>query len=201
MPILAAQKKLTLSECRTLALEHNREIRIAQNEKQAASATKKSAQTHYLPKISFGGGWLHTNKALQPLENDLFLPVIPFNTIDQNTGKFNSKLLNDPETAMNTLVINPETGVPLTDQNGKPIFKNYAMLPSDQLVFDHRNSYFARFSITQPIFTGFKITEGNQIAKRAENIAREKEVLTKAEVIEKTDKDFWRVVSLQEKLK
>ena len=198
---LTAQKKLTLSDCRKLALEQNREVRIAQNEKQAATATKKSAQTHYLPKVSFGGGWLHTNKALQPLENDLFLPIIPFNTIDQTTGKFNSELLNDPETAMNTLVINPQTGKPMTDKSGSTIFKNYAMLPSDQLVFDHKNNYFARFSLTQPLFTGFKITEGNQIAKRAENIAREKVVLTKAEVIEKTDKDFWRVVSLQEKLK
>lgn len=89
----------------------------------------------------------------------------------------------------------------MVDQAGNPIFKNYAMLPADKLVFDHKNSYYARFTVTQPIFTGFKITEANHIARRAENIAKEKEVLTRAEVVAKTDEAFWRVVSLQEKLK
>ena len=198
---LSAQQKLSLDECRRMALEQNREIRIAQNETQSAAYTRKSAQTHYLPKINFGGAWLRTGKALQPLENDLFLPVVPFNTIDPATGKFNPEALKDPGTAMNTLVINPETGQPMVDQAGHPIFKNYAMLPADQLVFDHKNSYYARFTVSQPLFTGFKITEANHIARRAEIIAKEKEVLTRAEIIAKTDEAFWRVVSLQEKLK
>jgi outer membrane protein TolC len=65
---LSAQQKLTLDECRTLALEQNREIRIVQNEMQAATHARKSAQTQYLPKVSFGGAWLRTGKAIQPLE-------------------------------------------------------------------------------------------------------------------------------------
>ena len=198
---LSAQQKLTLDECRTLALEQNREIRIAQNEMQTATHARKSVQTQYLPKVSFGGAWLRTGKALQPLENDLFLPVVPFNTIDPATGRFNPEALRDPEAAMNTLVINPQTGAPMVDQAGNPIFRNYAMLPADKIVFDNKNSYYARFTVTQPIFTGFKITEANHIARRAENIAKEKEVLTRAEVVAKTDEAFWRVVSLQEKLK
>ncbi len=86
-------------------------------------------------------------------------------------------------------------------RRGNPIFKNYALLPSDKLVFDNKNSYFARFNVNQPLFTGFKITEANHIAKRAENIAKEKEVLTRAEILARTDEAFWRVVSVQEKLK
>ncbi len=200
-PSLHAQQKLTLSECRTKALEQNREIRIAQNDMQSAAYARKSAQTNFLPKINFGGAWLRTGKAIQPLENDLLLPVVPFNTIDPATGKFNPEALKDLGTAMNTLVVNPETGQPVVDQAGNPIFRNYAMLPADKLVLDHKNSYYARFTLTQPLFTGFKITEANHIARRAENIAKEKELLTRAEVVAKTDEAFWRVVSLQEKLK
>lgn len=198
---LSAQQNLTLSECRTKALEQNREIRIAQNEMRSAAYARKSAQTHYLPRINFGGGWLRTGKAFQPLENDLLLPIVPFNTIDPSTGRFNPETLKDPATAINTLVMNPETGQPMVDQVGNPIFRNYAMLPADKLVFDHKNSYYARFTVTQPLFTGFKITEANHIARRAENIAKEKEILTRAEVVAKTDEAFWRVVSLREKLK
>lgn len=201
VPSLSAQQKLTLDECRTMALEQNREVRIAQNESKAAESARKSAQTHYLPKINFGGAWLHSGKSIQLLENDLFLPVVPFNTIDPATGKFKPEALKDPETAMNALVINPQTGAPMVDQAGNPIFKNYALLPSDKLVFDNKNSYFARFNVNQPLFTGFKITEANHIAKRAENIAKEKEVLTRAEILARTDEAFWRVVSVQEKLK
>lgn len=198
---LSAQQKLNLAECRTMALEQNREVKIAQNQIVAAEHTKKSALTHYLPKISFGAAWLHTNKALQPLENNLFLPIVPFNAIDITTGKLNPEAFNDLQTAMNTLVMNPQTGAPMVDANGNPIFKNYAMLPADKLVFDHKNSYLGRFAITQPIFTGFKITESNKIATRAHKIAQENELLTKAEIVAKTDEAFWRVVSLQEKLK
>src|SRR5690554_7269062 len=65
---LSAQQKLKLDECRMMALEQNREIRIAQNEMQAATHARKSVQTQYLPKVSFGGAWLRTGKALQPLD-------------------------------------------------------------------------------------------------------------------------------------
>lgn len=90
-----------------LALEQNREIRIVQNEMQAATHARKSAQTQYLPKV-FRRGMVALVRAIQPLENDLLLPVVPFNTIDPATGRFNPEALKDPETAVNTLVINPE---------------------------------------------------------------------------------------------
>lgn len=198
---LSAQQKLSLAQCRTMALEQNREVKIAQNEIIAAEHTKKSALTHYLPKVSFAGAWLHTDRAIQPLENDLFLPIVPYNAIDNTTGKLNTEAFNDPQTAINTLVINPETGTPVTDASGNPVFQNYAMLPADELVLDNKNTYYGRFTITQPIFTGFKIIEANKIATRAQKIAQEKELLTKAEIVAKTDEAFWRVVSLQEKLK
>lgn len=198
---LLAQRTLTLEECRAMALQENKKIRIAQEDVEAAVLQKKTAATHFFPKVSFNGGYLRTNKALKPLEDDLFLPVVPFNTIDPQTGKFNPETLKDPATAMNTLVLNPKTGAPVTDASGNPVFKNYAMLPADKLSFDNKNKYYARLGVNQPLFTGFKIVEANNIAKHAENIAKEKVTLTKAEVLNKTDEAYWRVVSIQEKVK
>lgn len=196
-----AQQALTLEECRAMALEHNKKIRMAQEDAQIATLQKKTANANYFPKITLNGGYLRTGKELKPLENDLFLPIVPFNTIDPQTGKFNPQALQDPATAMNTLVMNPQTGAPMTDAAGNPVFKNYAMLPADKLVFDNPNKYFARLSVNQPLFTGFKITEANNIAKHAENIANQNVLLSKAEIINKTDEAYWRVVSLQEKVK
>ena len=196
-----AQKTLTLEECREMALEQNKKIKMSQQDAQAAAYTKKSAATHYLPKISFGGGYLRTNKSIKPLDQDLLLPIVPFNSIDPSTGMFNPNALNDPETALNTLVIDPNTGAPMTDAAGNPIFKNYAMLPADKLTLDNNNLYYARLSLSQPLFTGFKIVESNKMARHAENIANKNVVLTKAEVLSKTDEAYWRVVSLNQKVK
>ena len=196
-----AQQKLTLEECRTMALEQNKKVKIAQEDVKAATYTKKAAGTHYLPKLSLSGGYLRTNKDIKPLNDDLFLPIVPYNTIDPTTGKFNSDALQDPQTALNTIVMNPETGQPVLDASGNPVFKNYAMLPADQLKFDNNNYYYARLSVNQPLFTGLKITESNKMAQYAENISREQVVLTQAEVLTQTDEAYWRVVSLQEKVK
>ncbi len=195
-----AQHTLSLEECRQMALDQNKKIRISQQDALAATYTRKSAATNYLPKINLGGGYLRTNKAIKPLEHDLFLPIVPYSTIDQSTGAFNSDALKDPATALNTLVIDPATGVPVTDASGNPIFKNYAMLPADKLTLDNKNLYYARLSLTQPLFTGFKITEGNKMAHHAENIAKDNVTLTKADVISKTDESYWRVVSMFQKV-
>ncbi|MGI6073239.1 MAG: TolC family protein [Fermentimonas sp.] len=199
-PVLA-QQSLSLEECRRMALEQNKKIRMANEDANMATFTKKATATKYLPSVSFTGAYMRMNNSMKPLDHDMFLPIVPFNTIDPETGGFNPAALQDPATAMNTLVINPQTGQPVLDASGNPVFKNYAMLPADQMELSMKNIYFARFNVNQPLFTGFKIVEANNIAKHAENIAKENVVLTKAEVLVKTDEAYWRTSSLQEKVK
>lgn len=198
---VVAQRTLTLEECRSMALEQNRKISIAKQDAIAATYTKKSAATNYLPKLSLDGGYMRLGKDIKPLGQDLFLPIVPYNAINPGTGQFDPSALQDPATAMNTFVMDPATGGPMLDASGNPIFKNYAMLPADQMKLDKKNLYYARLSVHQPLFTGFKITESNKMARHAENIAKENIVLTKAEVISQTDEAYWRVVSLYQKVK
>ncbi|MDN4753458.1 TolC family protein [Porphyromonadaceae bacterium W3.11] len=196
-----AQQILTLEECRKLALEQNKQVRMADDDVAMAQLKKKEMETKYLPRISFNGGYLRTQKNFSLFEKDQFLPIVPYNTIDPKTGNFNPQALADPATAMNTLVINPKTGQPMLDSSGNPIFKNYAMLPADKLNLGEQNKFYAGFSLQQPIFMGLKIVEGNKMASVAANIAQEKVLLTKAEVLVQTDQAYWRAVSLQEKVK
>lgn len=198
---LYAQQSVTLETCRRMALEQNKKIGMARTEREEAARVRKSMRTQYLPKIDFAGGWLRTGNTLKLLENDLFLPVVPFNAIDPQTMTLNPEALSDPATAMSTFVINPQTGKPLTDAMGTPLFKNYAMLPADKFVIDRKNLCYAGFHLRQPVFTGCKIVEANRMAAGAERIAREKVKLTQAEVLAETDAAYWRVVSLQEKVK
>ena len=104
-----AQRTLTLEECRNMALEQNRKISIAQQDALAATYTKKSAATHYLPKISLDGGYMRLGKDIKPLGQDMFLPIVPYNAINPSTGQFDPSALQDPATALNTFVIDPFT--------------------------------------------------------------------------------------------
>src|SRR5690606_10314729 len=86
---IVAQEVYTLEQCRKLALEQNKKVKIAQEKAQASTALRKSAFTKYLPDFKLNAGYLHTNKAIELLQHDMFLPIVPYNAIDQQTGKFN----------------------------------------------------------------------------------------------------------------
>lgn len=190
------QQMLTLEQCRSLAIEHNHKVMVAGEHVKAAESLKKSAKTQFLPSLSANGMYMRTNKKLSLLENDLLLPVIPYSSIDPNTGTFNPSL--DPT---NTFVFNPMTGQPVTDSNGNPIFQNYTWLPKDEVEFGSKNIYTAGLSLTQPIFTGGKIRETYNIAKYGENLARASETAEKTDVLYKTEEAYWRVVAVSEKVK
>jgi len=50
-----AQRILTLDSCRTLAVQNNWQLRMADEEVEAARYERKAAHTAYLPKISATG--------------------------------------------------------------------------------------------------------------------------------------------------
>ena len=56
---IKAQKALTLNECRSLALEYNRELKKAALQKEEALAHQKTARTAYLPALSAELSVLH----------------------------------------------------------------------------------------------------------------------------------------------
>lgn len=65
----AKGEALDLDSCRALAVNNNKELRIADMEKQAAYYNRKSAFTKYLPKVSASGLYMHTGKELSLLSD------------------------------------------------------------------------------------------------------------------------------------
>lgn len=204
---------LTLDQCQQMALEHNHKILVADEHSKAAEALKKSAKTQFLPSISANGLYLRTNKQYSLLSNDLMLPVLPWNAIDQTSGGINSQLLSptladgsanpyfDATLFSKTFVIDPSTGQPLTDKDGNPVFQNYAWIPKDDAKFGSKNVYTAGVTLTQPIFMGGKIRETYRIAKAGEKVASANEDAERSDVLYKTEEDYWRVVVVTEKVK
>lgn len=61
---------LNLDSCRTLAIENNKDLRMADMERVAAHYNRKSAFTNYLPKVSATGIYMHTGKEISLLSDE-----------------------------------------------------------------------------------------------------------------------------------
>jgi len=195
-----AQNSLSLEECRQLALENNRSLQGAAHGLEAATLQAGSARKHFFPKIFAEGGYMRRTRQYQLFDGDIFLPVIPWEGINQETGQFNPAVLADPQLAPDILVINPETGQPFVDADGNPLFQQYAWLPEEEGKIGAKNNYQIGMVLEQPVYMGGRIRSSHRMALAGERIARENKRLTGAEVIAKTDARFWQVVSMKEQL-
>lgn len=62
-----SQALMSLEQCRELALEHNKQIQMAQADAVASDYLVQSAKTKYLPRIDFAGGWINPgDRPLRP---------------------------------------------------------------------------------------------------------------------------------------
>jgi len=59
----------------------------------------------------------------------------------------------------------------------------------------------ASVSVTQPIFAGGRIVNGNKLAKIGQNVSIEKKMMSTTEVLVKTEELYWNIIALQGKLK
>lgn len=171
---LSAQQVLTLQDCRNLAIENNKKLKIADEEISASKAQKAEAFTKYLPGIDAAGLYLRNQKEINLLEHDAYLPV---GTVGAD-GNFTFR---------------PDQ---LTMVNGKPVPKDYAILPKSAMTVDDRNTALLQVGLTQPVYMGGKIRAYNQLAGLSEQLAvsgREQEIQS---VLLSVDEAYWQVISL-----
>lgn len=217
---LKAQQTLSLDDCRNLALQHNKSLKIAEENVKAAKELSKAAFTQFLPNFSAFGNYTWNQKNISLLGEDALLPVgmkgvdgsfgtgitstsVPTPNAD-GTISFNESAINNKFTLVDG------SPVPL-DANGKPFnpsvnpekleWKNYALLPKDAFEFDMKNIFVGGISFAQPIFLGGKIVQLNNIAKYNERIAEARVQSSTEELMINVDEAYWRVVSVENKVK
>ncbi|MEG0796364.1 MAG: TolC family protein [Odoribacter sp.] len=177
------QGVMSLEDCRRLAIENNKNLKIADEQINVAKAKKEDAFTKYLPGVDAMGTYMRNQKDVNLLSGDAHLPV---GTIDPLTGQWTLR----PDQVM----IGGD-GKPVM-QNGKPVPKDYALLPQDAMTVKDRNTALLQVGLTQPIYMGGKIRAYNQLAGLSEKLAesgREEELQG---VIQQTDEAYWQIVSL-----
>ena len=193
-----SQKVLQLEDCRQMALTHNKSIQMAQESVKAATELKKAAFTQFLPNFSANGAYTWNQKNLSLLSEDAYLPV--YNMSSSGAINYQGSWNNSFSS----------TGVPL-DASGNPFnpktnpekiqWKNYALLPKSALEYDINNVFAGSVGFTQPIFMGGKIKELYNIAKYGESLAEAKRESKITDLLLEVDEAYWRVVSLENKVK
>lgn len=180
-----AQVRLNLTECRKMALENSKRIKIATYSANQATSNRKTLATNYLPNFSVEGSYMHMPEKTNLSLEGGYLPAFKPNP---TTGEL------EPD-----LMIDPVTMTPVLDPHGNPVFNSYSYFPGMELNLDTKNIYTAGIAVEQPIYMGGKIKASTQMAKIGEEISQTNIRFEQTEVIYSTDEAYWRLVSLNEK--
>jgi len=197
-----AQKVLQLEDCRKMALSHNKSLQMAEESVNAAREMKKAAFAQFLPNFSANGTYTWNEKNLSLLSEDAMLPVgskmtdgsFGF-TADQISNKWTLIGGQPVPLDANNVPFNPKTSP------DKIQWKGYALLPKSAMEFDIHNVFAGTIGFIQPLFMGGKILELYHIAKYGENLANAQKENKTTELLLEVDEAYWRVVSLENKVK
>lgn len=197
-----AQTVYTLSDCRRMATEHNKQLKVAAEQVASAKNLEKAAFTQFLPSVSATGTYLHNQKNVSLLGADAYLPVYTM-AADGSPSFFHS--VNNNWLIQNGVPVAPldETGTPFNPSLNpeKVKWKNTAYLPKDAFSLDMSHVFAGNIMITQPLFLGGKIIALNDLSKSARRLAEAGMEGKQAETMVETDIAYWRIVSLVNKEK
>lgn len=180
---VAHSEEVSLDSCRAMAIENNKQLKIAKTKVRRSGYQRKEALAAYLPMLDAEASYVRNQKELTLIETDAKLPTMSFNP---ETGGY----------VYNAVV--GADGKPLV-VNGVPVPSEVALLPKSALTYDIHNLFAGVVTLTQPIFMGGKIVAMNKIAQYAEEIAERQQSLTTDQVIYNVDVAYWFVVSLRAK--
>lgn len=170
-PSISHAQEVTLTQCREMALQNNKQIAIADRTQKKASLTVQAYRTNYLPKLSAQGmGYYSTS------DNDMKL-------------KLGSVTLFDPSSLSG--ILPPEYLL---------LFSQFSTVNLPDMNFNLKlnNTYIAGASLEQPIYMGGKINSAYRMSKIGSDIAGLNRQLTEDEIILETDKAYWTCVQARE---
>lgn len=192
--------RYTLAACRTMALEEGSTNRSSQELLRAAELNRKAAMAAAFPKVSANGTYSWNSEKMHLLANETAFDFGTAGVSADGTPYFNwsqetplSRLATDLEgTRLQKHIVD------LQSDAGQKIAQAYQQVYNTMTV-DITHVAVAQVGITQPIYTGGRLTQAYEIAKATEHIASIEADTKHDEVIAKVDEAYWRVVSVEQK--
>lgn len=221
-----AQMTLNLDECRKLALSNNKQLKIAQEEINKAGYDKKTAFANYLPKVSLSGAYMYNSQDVHLLSDEQDKAIRNLGTtmgtelgttlqqMQQNAVGTIQQIMANPasDPALASLISSSPTiqsllqQVQTTDISSSlsgtvNSLNSLGSDLADNLILDTKNILAGVISVQEPLFLGGKIVTYNKIAKAKKELEATKYSTEESETLVETDKLYWQIVSLTNKLK
>lgn len=192
-----SQRILSLDSCRNLAIQNNKELRIAQEKINAAHYNKKAAFTNYLPKFDIMATYMRTQKEISLLSDEQKNSISNIGTATgaQLQQQFQQIVSENP--ALGFILEPLQSIIPGLTAGLNGVGQGLV----DAFRTDTRNMFAGAATLTQPLFMGGKIIAYNKITKYAEQLAQMQHATGMEDLILNTDKAYWQVVSLVNKKK
>lgn len=171
----AASNSWSLDSLRARAVSNNKSLLMAGQKKVAASYTRKSAATNYLPKVSATGAYMYTSRELSLLSDE------------------QKHTLSNIGTGLSAMVPNLAPMSSTINSVGQGVV--------DALHTDTRNAGIVAVTLTQPIYMGGKIRAYNKITQYAEEAAGTLYDKELQDIIVEVDEAYWNLVALYSKKK
>lgn len=214
----SAQAPLTLDECRSMALAHNKSVQMATLSRDKATYERKAARSNYLPKVDVIGTYQFTSEKVSLLDDEQKSTLSNLGTglvggIQQTVAQSGAKQKAE-QMAAQIIQANPKLQ-PLIEQGmatATQFTQTFAQQAAqglnaagqkivDALDTDTRNLGIVSVMLTQPLYMGGKIRAYDKITHYAEELAGQKLRLEEQSLILDVDKAYWQVVSLVNKRK
>lgn len=198
-----AQGVLSLQQCREMALQNNRQLKISKMTASIAENIHKSAKTKYLPRITGMAGYEHLTREVSLLNDQQKSKLSNFGT--NSVGKVGGQIGESIAGLVQQGLISPEAAQQLGSVLGKmtaPIAQagdNIGQSIRDAFRSNTKNIYAGSIMLTQPIYMGGAIKAANDIATIGEDVARNDIALKQQTVIYAVDNAYWLAVSLKKK--
>ncbi len=190
-----AQRVLTLDECRTMALENNKQMQVSRVKQSIAENQRKSARTKYLPRVSALGAYEYTSRGISLL------------------NKEQKALLNNLGEVFTSAIENEVSKLPLDPAKLKELAEMAApYVSATQGTIDHlgqslnealqsnnHNTFAGAITLTQPLYMGGAIKTLNRVADIKEELAANTLEARRQATLYDIDNVYWQVVSLRHK--
>ncbi|MBO7457738.1 MAG: TolC family protein [Paludibacteraceae bacterium] len=190
----------TLQACRDIALTAGTSAKSQEELQLAAKYNRQAALAAMFPRITANGGYMWNSKKAHLIADNATLPFGTTTVGADGTASF----AWNPESNLSQLITDVEGTAleqPLRDfqtSAGQSIADAYKIV-YDKLTLDLTHIVVAQVGITQPIYTGGRLSQLYKIAKASENIANIESDAKRDEIIYAVDEAYWRIVSVRRK--
>ena len=198
-----AQAVYSLQQCRELALQNNRQLKVSRMTVDVAENTRKVAKTKYLPRVDALAGYQHFSREISLLSDDQknTLSNLGTNTFGQLGGQIGQNLSSlaqqgvlSPQVAQQLGQLLSNVSTPLSQAGN-----NIGQSINDAFRSNTKNVYAGGIVVNQPIYMGGAIKAANDMAAIGEQVAQNNISLKRQLVLYGVDNAYWLAISLKKK--